>query len=219
MDAEVDRAMVWQIDARTGAHKPYATGLRNPTALAIQPGTGQLWAVVNERDEIGPNLVPDYLTAVREGGFYGWPYSYWGQNVDPRAQPQDPQKVASAIRPDYSLGSHVAALGVAFSDSAMGKDFADGVFVGEHGSWNRSVPVGYRVIFVPFRDGRPAGDPIEFVSGFLQDDGNTRGRPVGVSVDPRGALIVADDLSNTIWRITPTQSQRAAAPASGGGQP
>ena len=123
MDAEVDRAMVWQIDAQTGAHKPYATGLRNPTALAIQPGTGQLWAVVNERDEIGPNLVPDYLTSVREGGFYGWPYSYWGQNVDPRAQPQDPQKVASAIRPDYSLGSHVAALGLAFSTPAMGARF------------------------------------------------------------------------------------------------
>jgi glucose/arabinose dehydrogenase len=202
MDAEVDRAMVWQIDAQTGAHKPYATGLRNPTALAIQPGTDQLWAVVNERDEIGPNLVPDYLTSVREGGFYGWPYSYWGQNVDPRAQPQNPQKVASAIRPDYSLGSHVAALGVAFSSPAMGADFAEGVFVGEHGSWNRSMPVGYKVIFVPFRDGRPAGDPIDFASGFLDDDGNARGRPVGVTVDPRGALIVADDLSNTIWRIT-----------------
>jgi glucose/arabinose dehydrogenase len=202
MDAEEDRAMVWQIDAQTGAHKPYATGLRNPTALAVQPGTGQLWAVVNERDEIGPNLVPDYLTSVREGGFYGWPYSYWGQNVDPRAQPQDPEKVASAIRPDYALGSHVAALGVAFSNSAMGAEFAEGVFIGEHGSWNRSVPVGYKVIFVPFRDGRPAGEPIDFVSGFLVDDGNTRGRPVGVTVDPRGALIVADDLSNTIWRVT-----------------
>ena len=202
MDAEVDRAMIWQIDAQTGAHKPYATGLRNPTALAFQPGTGQLWAVVNERDEIGPNLVPDYLTSVREGGFYGWPYSYWGQNVDLRAQPQDPEKVAAAIRPDYSLGSHVAALGVAFSNPAMGAEFADGVFVGEHGSWNRSVPVGYRVIFVPFRDGRPAGEPIDFVSGFLVDDGNTRGRPVGVTVDPRGALIVADDLSNTVWRVT-----------------
>ncbi|WP_046867422.1 PQQ-dependent sugar dehydrogenase [Microvirga massiliensis] len=202
MDVEVDRAMVWQIDAQTGAHKPYATGLRNPTALAIQPGTDQLWAVVNERDEIGPNLVPDYLTAVREGGFYGWPYSYWGQNVDPRAQPQDPQKVASAIRPDYSLGSHVAALGLTFSTSAMGADFGEGVFVGEHGSWNRSVPVGYKVVFVPFRDGRPAGDPIDFVSGFLDDNGNTRGRPVGVTVDPRGALIVADDLSNTVWRVT-----------------
>jgi glucose/arabinose dehydrogenase len=202
MDVEVDRAMVWQIDAQTGAHKPYATGLRNPTALAIQPGTGQLWAAVNERDEIGPNLVPDYLTAVRKGGFYGWPYSYWGQTVDPRAQPQDPQKVALAIRPDYSLGSHVAALGLAFSSSAMGAEFAQGVFVGEHGSWNRDVPVGYKVVFVPFRDGRPAGDPVDFVSGFLNDDGNTRGRPVGVTVDPRGALIVADDLSNTVWRVT-----------------
>ena len=202
MDAEEDRAMVWQIDAQTGMHKPYATGLRNPTALAIQPGTGQLWAVVNERDEIGPNLVPDYLTSVREGGFYGWPYSYWSQNVDPRAQPQDPEKVASAITPDYALGSHVAALGLAFSTPAMGPEFAEGVFVGEHGSWNRSVPVGYRVIFVPFRDGRPAGEPVDFVSGFLLDDGNTRGRPVGVTVDPRGALIVADDLSNTIWRVT-----------------
>jgi glucose/arabinose dehydrogenase len=201
MAAEVDRAMVWQINAETGAHRPYATGLRNPTALTFQPGTDQLWAVVNERDEIGPNLVPDYLTAVREGGFYGWPYSYWGQNVDPRAQPQDPQLVASAIRPDYALGSHVAALGVDFSTPAMGADFAEGVFVGEHGSWNRSDPSGYRVVFVPFRDGRPAGDAVDFVSGFLNNEGNTRGRPVGVTVDPRGALIVADDLSNTIWRI------------------
>jgi glucose/arabinose dehydrogenase len=205
MDAEIDRAMVWQIDPQTGAHRPYATGLRNPTALAIQPGTGQLWAVVNERDEIGPNLVPDYLTSVREGGFYGWPYSYWGQNVDHRAQPQNPQRVASAIRPDYSLGAHVAALGIAFSAPAMGANFAEGVFVGEHGSWNRTPPVGYRVVFVPFRDGKPAGDPIDFVSGFLNSDGNTRGRPVGVSVDPRGALIVADDLSNTVWRVTRQQ--------------
>jgi glucose/arabinose dehydrogenase len=212
MEVEVDRAMVWQIDPKTGAHKRYATGLRNPTALAIQPETDQLWAAVNERDEIGPNLVPDYLTSVREDGFYGWPYSYWGQNVDPRAQPQDPKKVASAIRPDYSLGSHVAALGLAFSNPAMGERFAEGAFVGEHGSWNRSVPVGYKVIFVPFRDGKPAGDPIDFVSGFLGEDGKARGRPVGVTVDPRGALIVADDLSNTVWRITPDKSQPAPAP-------
>jgi glucose/arabinose dehydrogenase len=205
MDVEADRAMVWQVDARTGAHRPYATGLRNPTALAIQPGTDQLWAVVNERDELGPDLVPDYLTAVREGQFYGWPYSYWGQNVDPRVRPQNPEKVASAIAPDYSLGSHVAALGLAFSTSAMGAEFADGVFVGEHGSWNRKNPVGYKVVFVPFSDGRPAGPPIDFVSGFRGADGKTRGRPVGVTVDPRGALIVADDLSNTIWRVTPTQ--------------
>jgi glucose/arabinose dehydrogenase len=206
MDVEVDRAMIWQIDPKTGAHRPYATGLRNPTALAIQPGTGQLWAAVNERDEIGPNLVPDYLAAVREGGFYGWPYSYWGQTVDPRAQPQDPAKVASAIRPDYSLGSHVAALGLAFSNQAMGERFAEGAFVGQHGSWNRSVPVGFKVIFVPFRDGQPAGEPVDFATGFLGEDGKARGRPVGVTVDARGALIVADDLSNTIWRITPDRS-------------
>ncbi len=206
MDAEVDRAMVWQIDAQTGAHKQFATGLRNPTALTFQPGTDQLWVAVNERDEIGPDLVPDYVTAVREGAFYGWPYSYWGQNVDTRAQPQDPQKVASAIRPDYSLGSHVAALGLAFSNPAMGADFAEGLFVGEHGSWNRSVVVGYKVVFVPFRDGKPSGDPVDFVTGFLGKDGKARGRPVGVTVDPRGALIVADDLSNTVWRITPNPS-------------
>jgi len=205
MIAEVGRAMVWQVDAQTGAHKPYATGLRNPTALAIQPVTGQLWAVVNERDELGPEVPPDYLTSVREGGFYGWPYSYWGQNVDPRVRPQNPQKVATAIAPDYALGSHVAALGVAFSTPAMGGEFADGVFVGEHGSWNRDKPVGYKVVFVPFRDGRPAGPPIDFVSGFRGTDGKTRGRPVGVSVDPRGALIVADDLSNTLWRVTPAR--------------
>jgi glucose/arabinose dehydrogenase len=194
-------------------HKAFATGLRNPTALAIQPVSGQLWAVVNERDEIGPNLVPDYLTAVREGAFYGWPYSYWGQHVDPRAQPQDPQKVASAIKPDYSLGSHVAALGVAFSTAAMGAQFADGVFVGEHGSWNRHEPVGFKVVFVPFSNGRPVGDPIDFVYGFLGKDGKTRGRPVGVTVDPRGALLVADDLSNAVWRITPNAASQDTGPS------
>lgn len=210
MDAETDRAVVWEVDAQTGAHRQYATGLRNPTALAIQPGTNQLWAVVNERDEIGPNLVPDYLTSVQEGGFYGWPYSYWGQNVDPRAQPQDPEKVAAAIQPDYSLGSHVAALGLAFSMPSMGEGFADGAFVGEHGSWNRTPPSGYKVVFVRFQNGKPVGDPVDFATGFLTDDGKARGRPVGVTVDPRGALIVADDLANAIWRITRTA---AAAPA------
>jgi glucose/arabinose dehydrogenase len=210
MAAEVDRAMVWQVDAATGAHRPFATGLRNPTALAVQPGSGQLWAVVNERDELGPNLVPDYLTSVREGGFYGWPYSYWGGHVDSRAQPQDPKKVAAAIRPDYGLGSHVAALGVAFSGPAMGPRFAEGVFVGEHGSWNRSRPSGYKVVFVPFRGGRPAGPPVDVVTGFRGADGKTRGRPVGVTVDPRGALIVADDLSNTIWRMVPERRGPAA---------
>lgn len=201
MEAEVDRALVWQVDAETGAYKPYATGLRNPTALAIQPGTGTLWAVVNERDELGEDLVPDYLTSVQEGGFYGWPYSYFGQHVDPRVKPQDPDRVASAIAPDYALGAHVAALGLDFSSEVMGEQYADGVFVGEHGSWNRKNPVGYKVIFVPFENGRPSGDPIDFVTGFRTEDGKTRGRPVGVTVDPRGALIVADDLSNTVWRV------------------
>ncbi|MBC2677922.1 PQQ-dependent sugar dehydrogenase [Pseudomonas baltica] len=205
MEVEIDRAMVWQIDAQTGAHKPYATGIRNPTALTIQPGTGQLWAVVNERDELGPDLVPDYLSSVREGQFYGWPYSYWGQNVDSRAQPQNPAKVAAAVKPDYSLGSHVAALGVDFSIPAMGEKFAQGAFVGEHGSWNRDNPVGYKVIFVPFSGDKPAGEPIDFATGFRGDDGKTRGRPVGVTVDPRGALIIADDLANTIWRVTPNR--------------
>lgn len=205
MVAEVDRATIWQIDASTGAHRAYATGVRNPTALAILPGTDQLWAAVNERDELGPNLVPDYLTSIRDGGFYGWPYSYWGQNVDPRVKPQDPDKVASAIAPDYSLGSHVAALGLDFSSPVMGAQFAEGAFIGEHGSWNRKDPVGYKVVFVPFTGGRPSGDPIDFVTGFRDEDGKTRGRPVGVTVDPRGALIVADDLSNTIWRVTPTR--------------
>lgn len=203
--AEQDRAMVWQVDVATGAHRQYATGIRNPTALTIQPGTGQLWAVANERDEIGPDLVPDYLTSVREGAFYGWPYSYWGQHVDRRVMPQDPEKVASAVAPDFALGSHVAALGVAFSSPAMGPQFQDGAFVGMHGSWNRTEPVGYKVVFVPFQNGRPAGPMVDVLTGFLQEDGDTRGRPVGVTVDPRGALLVADDLSNTIWRVAPAR--------------
>jgi glucose/arabinose dehydrogenase len=210
MLAEVDRARIWQIDIATGAHRAYATGVRNPTALAIQPGTGQLWAVANERDEIGPDLVPDYLTSVKDGGFYGWPYSYWGQNVDMRVHPQDPQKVASAIKPDYSLGSHVAALGVAFSAPVMGETFADGVFVGMHGSWNRASPSGYKVVFVPFSNGCPSGPPVDFLTGFMGADGKTYGRPVGVTVDARGALLVADDLSNTIWRVAPQRDMHAS---------
>jgi glucose/arabinose dehydrogenase len=210
MPAEVDRAMIWEVDAATGAHRPYASGLRNPTALAVQPGTNILWSAVNERDELGPNLVPDYITAVRPGGFYGWPYAYWGRHVDTRVMPQNPALVAATITPDYALGSHVAALGLAFSNPAMGGPFGEGVFVGEHGSWNSNVPVGYRVVFVPFRNGRPAGPPIDFVTGFYGEDGLTRGRPVGVTVDPRGALIVADDLSNTIWRVAPARRAPAA---------
>lgn len=202
MAAEVNRAEIWQIDTETGAHKVYATGLRNPTALTIQPNTNQLWAVVNERDELGPNLVPDYLTAVQQGGFYGWPYSYWGQHVDPRVRPQNPEKVESAVIPDYSLGSHRAPLGLDFSTPAVGGEFTDGVFIGEHGSWNRSNPVGYKVVFVPFDNGRPAGDPVDFATGFLTSDSKTRGRPVGVTVAPDGSVIIADDLANIVWRVT-----------------
>ncbi|UUR06832.1 PQQ-dependent sugar dehydrogenase [Sphingomonas glaciei] len=212
MSVEEERAMVWQIDAETGAHRRFATGIRNPTALAVQPGSGQLFAVVNERDELGPNLVPDYLTSVRAGAFYGWPYAYWGPNPDRRVQPFKAEMVSQAVRPDYSLQSHTAPLGLAFSGAAMGARFADGVFVGMHGSWNREQPVGYKVVFVPFRGGRPSGAPVDFVTG-MQADGKTFGRPVGVTVDPRGALIVADDLSNTLWRVSPTEAPARVASA------
>jgi glucose/arabinose dehydrogenase len=213
LHVEEERAMVWQIDAATGASRRFATGLRNPTALAIRPGSNELWAVVNERDELGPNLVPDYLTSVRAGAFYGWPFAYWGHNPDRRVQPFKEERVAKAVRPDYALGSHVAALGLAFSMPVMGAKLAEGAFVGEHGSWNRKTPAGYKVVFVPFRGGRPSGPPIDFVTGF-QSGGKTMGRPVGVAVDPRGALIVADDLSNTIWRVAPVQRPAVARVAS-----
>ena len=204
MAVEESRAMVWQIDAATGASRPFATGLRNPTALAFEPGSGQLWAVVNERDELGPDLVPDYLTSVREGAFYGWPYAYWGRNVDTRVRPQDPQKVQATVQPDYALQSHSAPLGLAFAQPGAAGPYGEGAFVGLHGSWNRDEPVGYKVIFVPFRDGRPSGPPLDFVAGF-QADGKTMGRPVGVTVDAQGAVIVADDLSNTVWRVAPAR--------------
>lgn len=204
MAVEEQRALVWQVDAASGAVRPFATGLRNPTALAFEPGTRQLWAVVNERDELGPDLVPDYLTSVREGAFYGWPYAYWGPNVDPRVKPGDDKKVQAAVKPDYALQSHSAPLGLAFSQAVLPAPFAEGAFIGLHGSWNRKQPVGYKVIFVPFTQGRPSGPPVDVVTGF-QADGKTMGRPVGVTVDPRGALIVADDLSNTVWRVTPAR--------------
>jgi len=201
---EENRALVWQVDASSGAVRPFATGLRNPTALAFEPGSGQLWAVVNERDELGPDLVPDYLTSVREGAFYGWPYAYWGSNVDSRVQPQNDNKVRTTVRPDYALQSHSAPLGLSFVQPGLAAPFSEGAFVGMHGSWNRDQPVGYKVIFVPFTNGRPSGPPVDFVTGF-QADGKTMGRPVGVTVDPKGALIVADDLSNTVWRVTPAR--------------
>ncbi len=213
MAVEEERAVVWAVDRITGARRTVATGIRNPTALAIEPTTSALWAVVNERDEIGPQLVPDYLTSVREGAFYGWPYSYWGQNLDPRVRPQKPELVARAVVPDYALGSHVAALGLSFArDGGFGGRFTEGAFVGQHGSWNRQDLSGYKVVWVPFSGGQPAGEPIDFVTGFLTDDGRARGRPVGVVFDPaRRILLVADDLSNTVWRVAP-----AGANATGG---
>lgn len=205
MAVEEERAVVWAIDRTTGARRTVATGIRNPTALAIEPQTGALWAVVNERDEIGPQASPDYLTSVREGGFYGWPYSYWGQNVDPRVMPQRPDLVAEAIMPDYALGSHVAALGLSFAtDGGFGGAFSQGAFIGEHGSWNRQDLSGYKVTWVAFANGRPTGQPVDFLTGFLTENGEARGRPVGVAFDSRRRiLLVADDLSNTIWRVAP----------------
>lgn len=207
MAVEEERAVVWAIDRATGARRTMATGIRNPTALAIEPTTGAVWAVVNERDELGPQLVPDYLTSVREGAFYGWPYSYWGQNIDPRVRPQKPDLVATAVAPDYALGAHVAALGLSFAtQGGFGGGFTEGAFIGEHGSWNRQDPSGYKVAWVPFSGGRPSGPPVDFATGFLTEAG-ARGRPVGVAFDPtRRILLVADDLSNTIWRIAPARA-------------
>ncbi len=183
----------------------FASGLRNPNGLAFAPGTDTLWTVVNERDMLGNDLVPDYLTSIKDGGFYGWPYSYWGQNIDQRVKPQRPDLVAAAIAPDYALGAHVAALGLTFSGGdAFPQHFRDGVFIGEHGSWNRRPFSGYKVVFVPFRDGRPDGKPEDFVTGFMPADqqGVAHGRPVGVTFDSAGALLIADDVGNTIWRVT-----------------
>jgi hypothetical protein len=203
MDQEVQRAAILEIDATSGALSVYADGLRNPNGLVREPTTGLLWTVVNERDELGGDLVPDFLTSVRKGGFYGWPYSYFGQVVDERVQPPRPDLVAKAIKPDYALGSHTAPLGLALADGArLGQRFANGMFVGQHGSWNRKPLSGYRVIFVPFRDGRPAGMPLDVLTGFVDDEGNARGRPVGVAVGKDGALLVADDVGNVIWRVT-----------------
>ncbi|MFL6753421.1 MAG: PQQ-dependent sugar dehydrogenase [Sphingomicrobium sp.] len=204
MDAEEGRAAIYEVDRSTGAKRIYATGTRNPTNLAIQPGTGTLFAVVNERDEIGPDLVPDYLTSIRDGGFYGWPWSYWGNHVDVRVHPQNPAMVAKAIRPDYGLSSHVATLGLAFSQGeTLSPRFASGAFVGEHGSWDRSPLNGYQVIFVPFVNGRPSGAPVPVATGFLASDHRTvRGRPVGVALDRTGALIIADDVGNVVWRVS-----------------
>ncbi|MEA3044937.1 MAG: hypothetical protein QOH47_2775 [Sphingomonadales bacterium] len=211
IDAEAGRAAIWEIDRATGFKRIFATGLRNPTGVAFEPGTNILWTIVNERDEIGPNLVPDYLTSVRPGGFYGWPYSYYGQHVDVRVQPQRPDLVASAIPPDYALSSHVAPLGMVFSSAAgLPARYRGGVFVSEHGSWDRVPLNGYKVVYVPFANGRPSGPPRDVVTGFLTSGGQARGRPVGLALDRTGALLIADDVGNVVWRVTGVASRSSS---------
>ncbi|HEX9946435.1 MAG TPA: sorbosone dehydrogenase family protein [Allosphingosinicella sp.] len=206
MAEEEGRAAIWEIDRATGAKRLFATGLRNAVGLAVEPGSGVLWAAVNERDELGSDLVPDYMTSVRRGAFYGWPYSYFGANVDPRVKPQRPDLVARAIVPDYALGAHTASLGLAFHGGGLlGARLGGGAFIGQHGSWNRRPASGYKVIFVPFAGGRPSGPPVDVLTGFLDSSGKARGRPAGVAVDKAGALLVADDVGNTIWRVTPAR--------------
>ncbi len=203
MAVEAQRAAIWEVDARTGAYRIFASGLRNPNGMAWENTSGVLWTVVNERDELGSDLVPDYMTAVRDGGFYGWPYSYFGQHVDERVKPQQPALVATALAPDYALGPHTASLGLASSTgTTLGAAFANGMFIGQHGSWNRRPHSGYKVIFVPFASGKPAGDPLDVLTGFLSADGDAFGRPVGVALDRQGALLVADDVGNVVWRVT-----------------
>ncbi len=201
--AEQDRAAVWEVDTATGAHRVYASGLRNPVGLAWEPTTHALWVSVNERDELGSDVPPDYLTAVKEGAFYGWPYSYFGQHVDDRVKPQRPDLVARAVVPDYALGPHTASLGLCAADqTSLPSEFQHGMFVGQHGSWNRKPLSGYKVVFVPFANGRPAGLPVDVLTGFVGQDGKARGRPVGVAIDHHRDLLVADDVGNTVWRAT-----------------
>jgi glucose/arabinose dehydrogenase len=203
---EEHRAAILEVDPATGSSRVYASGLRNPNGLGWQPQSGALWTAVNERDEIGSDLVPDYMTSVKDGGFYGWPYSYYGQHVDDRVKPQRPDLVARAITPDYALGSHAASLGLVFyTGKLLPARYAGGAFVGQHGSWNRNPRSGYKVIFVPFSDGRPDGLPEDVLTGFLAPNGDAFGRPVGVAVDRAGALLVADDVGNTVWRVTPAE--------------
>lgn len=204
MQAEAQRAAIWEINPATGTHRVFALGLRNPVGMAWEPHSGALWTVVNERDELGNDLVPDYLTSVREAAFYGWPYSYYGQHVDPRVKPQRPDLVATAIAPDYALGSHVAPLGLASSaGTSLPAAFANGMFVGLHGSWNRRPHSGYKVVFVPFKDAKPTGAlPIDVLAGFLSPEGDAFGRPVSVALDKQGALLVADDVGNVVWRVS-----------------
>jgi glucose/arabinose dehydrogenase len=209
IEQEVGRAAVWEVDLGTGSHRIFASGLRNPNGLAWEPTNEALWTVVNERDELGSDLVPDYLTSVKAGAFYGWPYSYFGQHVDERVKPAQPALVARAVKPDYALGAHVSALGLAYSEgTTLPAPFARGMFIGQHGSWNRKPRSGYNVVFVPFSSGIPLGEPLEVLTGFVSPDGEAYGRPVGVALDKRGALLVADDVGNVIWRVTATPGAR-----------
>ena len=203
MAEEEGRAAIWEVDVATGSKRLYATGLRNPNGMAWEPASGALWTVVNERDELGNDLVPDYLTAVRDGAFYGWPYSYWGNHVDVRVQPPRPDLADRAVRPDYALGNHVAPLGLATAEGTqLGPDFASGMFIGLHGSWNRTPKSGYKVVFVPFAKGMPRTPMVDVLTGFLDDEGHAQGRPVGTAIDRRGALLVADDVGNVVWRVS-----------------
>jgi glucose/arabinose dehydrogenase len=215
LDEEENRAAILDVDRATGKWRVFASGLRNPNGMDWQAQTGVLWTAVNERDELGSDLVPDYLTSVKEGGFYGWPFSYYGGHVDTRV-PANPDLVAKAIVPDYALGNHTASLGLAFYNAGLfPAQYRNGAFIGQHGSWNRKPLSGYKVIFVPFADGRPAGLPIDILTGFVDSDGKALGRPVGVVVDKAGALLVADDVGNTVWRVTPAAAQAASAGAVG----
>jgi glucose/arabinose dehydrogenase len=204
MENEVNRAAIWEVDPATGRSRIFATGLRNPIGLAWQPHSGALWTTVAERDEIGSDLVPDYMTSVKDGAFYGWPYSYFGQHVDTRAKPPRPDRVAKAIAPDYALGAHTTPLGLVFyAGNLLPTRFTGGAFIGQHGSWNRQPRSGYKVIFVPFADGQPAGTPEDVLTGFVNARGEALGRPVGVAIDRMGALLVADDVGNIVWRVAP----------------
>jgi glucose/arabinose dehydrogenase len=203
MDKEQGRAAIWEVDRATGNHRIFASGLRNPNGMAWEPQSGALWTAVNERDEIGSDLVPDYITSVKDGAFYGWPYSYYGQHVDVRVEPQDPNLVAKAIAPDYAVGPHTASLGLTFAEgNKLPAQFKEGAFIGQHGSWNRKPHSGYKVIFVPFSAGKPAGEPVDVLTGFLNDEENAMGRPVGVVIDRQGDLLVADDVGNKVWRVS-----------------
>lgn len=210
LDKEQSRAAIWKVDPASGNHRLFATGLRNPNGMAWEPRSGALWTAVNERDEIGSDLVPDYITSVKEGGFYGWPYSYYGQHVDERVQPQAPQKVAQALTPDYAVGPHTASLGLAFIEpGVLPAPFEQGALIGQHGSWNRKPHSGYKVIFVPFdHSGKPAAPPIDLLTGFLDREDNAMGRPVGVINDGRSGVLVADDVGNVVWRVSMTARAR-----------